>query len=107
MSVWFDGKRTNIAVHVEDDRVSEQWQIKRKRFWRLPWRCLNQPDRGSRSAITGDTLYYTQTETASFFNKRLVTWDMVTKIEFRDGRITNIKMFLDLVPIEEGCLTSG
>lgn len=52
-------------------------------------------------AITGETLYYTQTETASFFNKPSVTWDMVTKIEFRDGRITIIKMFLDPAPIEK------
>lgn len=52
-------------------------------------------------AITGHTLYYTQTETASFFGKPPVTWEMVTKIEFRHERITNIKMFLDPTPIEE------
>ncbi len=52
-------------------------------------------------AVTGETLYYTQTETASFFNGPSVTWDMVTKIDFRDGQITAIKMFLDPAPIEK------
>ena len=51
-------------------------------------------------AASGETLYYTQRETASFFGKRPVTWDMVTKIDIRDERITNIKMFLDPAPIE-------
>lgn len=58
-------------------------------------------------AVTGETLYYTQTETASFFNKPSVTWDMVTKIDFRDGRITSIKMFLDPAPIEEAYPAPG
>ncbi len=51
-------------------------------------------------AIAGDTLYYTQHETASFFGKRPVTWDMVTKMDFSAGRINCIRMFLDSTPIE-------
>ncbi len=57
-------------------------------------------------AVAGDTLYYTQTETASFFGKQSVTWEMVTKIDFREGLITNIKMFLDTTPIEEAYLSA-
>lgn len=34
-------------------------------------------------------------ETASFFNKSSATWEMVTKIEFRNQKIANISMFLD------------
>ncbi len=51
-------------------------------------------------AISGDVLYYTQNETATFFGKVAVTWDMVTKIEFRDGKVARIQMFLDSTPIE-------
>ncbi len=58
-------------------------------------------------SISGETLYYTQTETASFFGKRPVTWEMLTKIVFRDGLITNIKMFLDPAPIEEAYHSTG
>lgn len=58
-------------------------------------------------AIAGNTLYYTQRETASFFGKPSVTWDMVTKIEFRDGRIATIRMFVDPAPIEEVYRASG
>ena len=53
-------------------------------------------------AIGLDTLYYSQRETASFFGRPPVTWDMVTKIEFRDGRISGIRMFVDPAPIEQG-----
>jgi hypothetical protein len=52
-------------------------------------------------AIAIDTLYYTQLETASFFDKPPVTWDMVTKIGFVDDRIATIRMFLDPAPIEK------
>lgn len=52
-------------------------------------------------AVAGDTLYYPQRETASFFGKPLVTWDMVTKVDFRDGRIAGIRMFVDAAPIEQ------
>ncbi len=53
-------------------------------------------------AVADDTLYYAQTETASFFgNSTLVTWDMVTKVEFRDGLIAGIRMFVDPAPIEQ------
>ncbi|MBT8212872.1 MAG: hypothetical protein KJN71_06975 [Acidimicrobiia bacterium] len=51
-------------------------------------------------AVTGDTLYYSQRETASFFGKPPVTWDMVTKVDFRNGRIASIQMFVDASPIE-------
>ena len=51
-------------------------------------------------SISGDVVYYTQRETASFFDREPVTWDMVTKIGFRDGRIAEITMFLDAAPIE-------
>ncbi len=51
-------------------------------------------------AIAGDTVYYSQRETASFFGRPAVTWDMVTKIEFRDGQISSIRMHLDAAPIE-------
>lgn len=52
-------------------------------------------------AVAGDTLYYSQRETASFFGKSSVTWDMVTKIEFRNGCIAGIRMFVDPAPIEQ------
>jgi ketosteroid isomerase-like protein len=52
-------------------------------------------------AISGDVVYYTQRETAAFFGKSAVTWDMVTKIDFRDEKIARIRMFLDPTPIEE------
>jgi ketosteroid isomerase-like protein len=58
-------------------------------------------------AVSGDSLYYTQHETASFFDQPAVTWEMVTKIEFRDGRIASIRMFLDPAPIEEGYGTNA
>jgi ketosteroid isomerase-like protein len=51
-------------------------------------------------SISGDVLYYTQRETASFFDRAPVTWDMVTKIRFRDGKIAEIMMFVDPAPIE-------
>ncbi len=51
-------------------------------------------------AVAGNSLYYTQRETASFFGRPPVTWDMVTKIDFRGGRIASIRMFLDPAPIE-------
>lgn len=52
-------------------------------------------------SISGDLVHYTQNETAAFFGKTAVTWDMVTKVEFRDGKIARLQMFLDSVPIEE------
>jgi ketosteroid isomerase-like protein len=52
-------------------------------------------------SISGDVIYYTQKETAAFFDKTAVTWDMVTKVEFRDGKIARLQMFLDSAPIEE------
>jgi hypothetical protein len=52
-------------------------------------------------SISGDVVYYSQHETASFFNKEDVTWDMVTKIQFKDGKIAHIDMFLDSAPIEK------
>lgn len=52
-------------------------------------------------SINGDVMYYSQHEVASFFNKKDVTWDMVTKIQFRDGKIARIEMFLDSTPIEK------
>lgn len=51
-------------------------------------------------SISGDVVYYTQRETASFFDRDPVTWDMVTKIQFRDAKITEINMFVDSSPIE-------
>ena len=45
-------------------------------------------------------MYSTQRESASFFGRDPVTWDMVTKITFRDGKIAKIEMFLDPAPIE-------
>ncbi len=53
------------------------------------------------SSISGDVMYYTQTETAAFFDKPAVSWDMVTKVEFRDHKIARIQMFLDPAPIEK------
>ena len=50
--------------------------------------------------IAGDVVYYTQRETASFFDRDPVTWDMVTKIRFRGGKIAEINMFVDASPIE-------
>ena len=58
-------------------------------------------------AIAGETLYYTQRETASFFDKPSVTWDMVTKIDFREGRIARIQMFIDPAPIEAVYAATG
>ena len=52
-------------------------------------------------AVSGDSLYYTQHETASFFDRPAVSWEMVTKIEFCDERIASIRMFLDPAPIEK------
>jgi ketosteroid isomerase-like protein len=52
-------------------------------------------------AISGDVAYFSQHETASFFNKEDVTWDMVTKVTFREGKIARLEMFLDFAPIEE------
>jgi hypothetical protein len=52
-------------------------------------------------AIAGNALYYTQRETASFFERPPVNWDMVTKIGFVDDRIATIRMFLDPTPIEK------
>ena len=52
-------------------------------------------------AVAGDTLSYAQRKTASFFGKPPVTWDMVTKVESRDGRIAGIRMFVDAAPIEQ------
>ena len=51
-------------------------------------------------SISGDVAYYTQPETASFFDHDPVTWDMVTKIRFRDGKIAEIDMFVGAAPIE-------
>ena len=51
-------------------------------------------------SISGDVMYYTQRETASFFDREPVTWNMVTKISFRNARIAEIHMFLDPAPIE-------
>ena len=51
-------------------------------------------------AVAGDVLYYTQRETARFFDGRPVTWDMVTKVTFYAGLITRIDMFVDPAPIE-------
>jgi hypothetical protein len=51
-------------------------------------------------AVAAGIIYYTQRETASFFGKPPVTWNMVTKIEIHEGRITTISMFLDPAPIE-------
>ncbi len=46
-------------------------------------------------------IYYSQNETASFFDKELVTWNMVTKIIMNEGKISRIEMYLDSTPIEE------
>jgi len=51
-------------------------------------------------SISGNVMYSTQRESASFFGRDPVTWDMVTKITFRDGKIAKIEMFLDPAPIE-------
>ena len=51
-------------------------------------------------SISGDVAYYTQRETASFFDREPVTWDMVTKIRFHEGKIAEITMFVDATPIE-------
>ena len=51
-------------------------------------------------SISGDVIYYTERETASFFDRVPVTWDMVTKIRFRDGKIAEVTMFVDPNPIE-------
>lgn len=52
-------------------------------------------------AINSDKLYYTQRETAKFFGGKEVTWNMVTKIDFSDGKICKIEMYVDAGPIEE------
>ena len=52
-------------------------------------------------SISGDVIYYSQHETASFFNKQDVSWYMVTKMKFKDGKIARIEMFLDSSPIEK------
>lgn len=52
-------------------------------------------------AIAGDVVYVSQRETASFFGRAAVTWNMVIKIEFRDALIARIEMFLDTGRIEE------
>ena len=51
-------------------------------------------------AISGDVVYYTQRETASFFDRDAVAWEMVTKIRFKDAKIAEITMFVDSAPIE-------
>lgn len=51
-------------------------------------------------AIAGDVMYLTQRETARFFGREAVTWDMVIRIEFRAGLIARLQMFLDSAPIE-------
>jgi hypothetical protein len=51
-------------------------------------------------AVAADMAYYGQRETAAFFEHRPVTWEMVTRVGFRDGRIARIEMFLDARPIE-------
>lgn len=45
-------------------------------------------------------MYYTQRETASFFGRAPVTWDMVTKIRFRNTKIAEMEMFLDPAPMK-------
>ncbi len=52
-------------------------------------------------AIKGNAIYYSQNETASFFDKEEVTWDMVTKITMKEGKISRIEMYLDSAPIEK------
>ncbi len=51
-------------------------------------------------SIAGDVIYYSQHETASFFDRAPVTWDMITKLSFHETKIARIEMFLDLAPIE-------
>ena len=58
-------------------------------------------------AFVEDALYYSQRETAAFFGKPSVTWDMVTEVEFRNGLIARIRMFVDCAPIEQLCGIPG
>lgn len=51
-------------------------------------------------SISGDVAYYSQRETASFFGQAEVTWDMVTKVTFKQGQIARIETYLDSAPIE-------
>ena len=51
-------------------------------------------------SMSGDLAYYTQHETASFFDREPATWDMATKIRFDEGKIAEITMFVDSAPIE-------
>jgi hypothetical protein len=51
-------------------------------------------------AVAADVAYYAQRETATFFEHRPVTWEMVTRVAFREGKIARIEMFLDARPIE-------
>ena len=51
-------------------------------------------------AMTGDVMYLTQRETARFFGRDPVTWEMVVRVEFRAGLIAKLQMFLDSAPIE-------
>ncbi len=52
-------------------------------------------------AIKGNTIYYSQIETASFFDRQEVTWNMLTKITLKEGKISRIEMYLDSAPIEK------
>ena len=51
-------------------------------------------------AVAGNVAYYSQRETATFFEHRPVTWEMVTRVRFRDGRMARFEMYLDSAPIE-------
>jgi ketosteroid isomerase-like protein len=58
-------------------------------------------------AVAGDVAYYSQRETASFLDGPTVTWDMVTRVAFRDGRIARLRMYLDAAPIERAYPAAG
>jgi len=51
--------------------------------------------------INHDLIYYSQTETASFFNREDVTFKIVTKMRCKNTKISHIEMFLDFDIIEK------
>jgi hypothetical protein len=51
--------------------------------------------------VSDDLIYYSQSETASFFGKGEVSFKMITKMKLNDGQISRIDMFLETESIEK------
>lgn len=51
-------------------------------------------------SVNENVIYYSQDETASFFDGEEVTWKMVTKIIIEGEKIKRLEMYLDSAPIE-------